>query len=171
MVKKIPAVIFLKYTRSSISLEKNGLRIAPPSLRTGNAPAVRRLCPSPIKPLSTQTTLKSKVQAFFWHHTRSWIGFDLRFITNNKNINILIFNRLVFHDCLQTEDDATTWCYDQTPAKLPLNRVENWRKSATKIHTGICHSPSSSPDQTDCPLFSEDGLSAVWAYQLTYMAW
>ena len=37
MVKKIPAVIILKYTRSSISHEKNGLRITPPSLRTADA--------------------------------------------------------------------------------------------------------------------------------------
>ena len=40
---------------------------------------------------------------------------------------------------------------------MPLNRVENWRKSATTIYAGICQSPSSPPDQTDCTLFSEDG--------------
>ena len=38
---------------------------------TGNASAALWLCPSPIKPLSIHTILKSKVQATFWHKTRS----------------------------------------------------------------------------------------------------
>lgn len=63
---------------------------------------------------------------------------------------------------------------------LPLNRIENWRKSATKIYGGVCQSPFSPPDQTDCTLCSEDGhfssfnlhcVTSPWTSQNYIRSW